>query len=112
MAVFGTLHCIAQFAIIFIPNYYVRLAGFAVMGACQLKNSVCYMWLFGLIQRKHTSVCCGLLNAWDTLTLTVLTVYFLYFSKNWFPLILATTALGFLGNTIMMFIPDCPAWLL
>ena len=49
MAVFGTLHCLAQFTIIFVPDYTVRLLGYAMMGVCQLKNSVCYMWLFGLI---------------------------------------------------------------
>jgi len=34
MAIFGTMHVIAQFSVILIPNYTVRLIMFAIMGAC------------------------------------------------------------------------------
>jgi hypothetical protein len=34
MAVFGTIHVLAQFTILLVPIYQVRMAGFAVMGAC------------------------------------------------------------------------------
>lgn len=70
------------------------------------------MWLFGLIQRKNTSVCCGIMNSWDTITLTITTLYFMFWSKNWFALCFAMSLLGLIGHTIMMFIPDCPVWLL
>ena len=112
MAVFGTLHLFAQYAIIFVPNYTVRLLGFGIMGACQLKNSVSYMWLFGLIQRKHTSISCGILNSWDTLTLSVIAVYYTFISNNWFGLMLSMTILGTVGNVIMLFMPESPGWLL
>lgn len=34
MAIFGSLHLAGQFMIIFVPNYTVRLIGFAIMGSC------------------------------------------------------------------------------
>jgi len=33
MRLFGLLHLVAQFGIIFIPNYYARLIGYGLMGA-------------------------------------------------------------------------------
>jgi len=82
------------------------------MGACQLKNSVSYMWLFGLLQTKHKSVCCGIMNAWDCSTLTVTTLYFMYVSKDWLPIMLAATVLATAGHIIMLFMPERPVWLL
>jgi len=46
---FGSIHTACQFLIIFVPNYYVRFFGFALMGSCQLKNSISYVWLFDLV---------------------------------------------------------------
>lgn len=86
---------------------------FALMGACQLKNTVCYVWLFDLIMRKDKSVSVGILNAWDTITLTVLTLYFLYWDKSWFNLCLFMTVLGTACHCFMIFCaPDSPKWLL
>jgi len=112
MALFGTLHCLIQFIIILVPDYTVRLVSYGIMGACQLKNSVSYMWLFGLLQTKHKSVCCGIMNAWDTSTLTVTTLYFMYVSKDWLPIMLAATILATIGHLIMLFMPERPIWLL
>lgn len=91
----------------------MRVAMMAVLGACQLKNSTCYVWMFGLIQRKHASMCCGLLNTWDTVTLTVLTLYFRYWNKNWFYLYFSLTVLGALSMLFMMVLaPESPKWLI
>ena len=83
------------------------------MGACQLKNTVCYVWLFDLMMRKDKSVCCGLLNAWDTITLTVTAIYFLYWNRNWFNLCLGMTILGAISHFYMLiYAPESPKWLL
>ena len=44
MGVFGTIHILSQCVITFLPSFPVRMCGFLVMGACQFKNSTCYVW--------------------------------------------------------------------
>jgi MFS family permease len=34
MMVFGTLSIVSSFMILFCPDYYIRIFGFGVMGAC------------------------------------------------------------------------------
>lgn len=36
----------------------------------------------------------------------------MFVSNNWYGLMLGTTILGALGNVIMLFMPESPAWLL
>jgi hypothetical protein len=42
----------------------------------------------------------------------VISVYFTLISRNWFGLFLSTSILGAVGNVIMLFMPECPGWLL
>ncbi len=44
MAVFGSIHILSQCLITFVPVFSIRVIGFFVMGACQFKNSTCYVW--------------------------------------------------------------------
>lgn len=81
MSIFGTIHIGAQFVIILVPNYWVRLVMMGVMGLGQLKGAISYCWLFSLIMRKDNQMSVGLLNAIDSLTLTVLALYFTFVSK-------------------------------
>jgi hypothetical protein len=54
-----------------------------------------------------------MLNAWDNITLTLLTVYFLYWDKNWFNLYLIMTVLGAAALLFMILVsPENPKWLL
>jgi hypothetical protein len=54
-----------------------------------------------------------MLNAWDNITLTLLTAYFLYWDKNWFNLFLFMTVLGIAALLFMiLFAPENPKWLL
>ncbi len=56
---------------------------------------------------------CGLLNAVDSLTLTVIALYFTFVSKNWFPIYFMTTSSGALALAFMTFVsPNSPKWLL
>ena len=113
MAVFGALHLTSQFIIIFVPIYTVRLVGFAMMGFCQLKNSVSYVWLFDLVENKHKSIVCGIMNAFDNITMTILCLYFKFVSKEWSYLFYLLEVLGVLSYvTLMVWVPDSPKWLL
>lgn len=113
LAVFGTMHVMSQFLIIFVANYWVRMLAFAWMGACQLKIGTCYTWLYGLLHSKDKSLCVGILNAWDCLTLSIVTLYFLHVSKHWFQLCFWMSVLGTVSLLFMVFCaPESPKWLL
>lgn len=84
-----------------------------VMGACALKNSISYVWLFALVPKKDKSICCGCLNAWDTSVLAVVTFYFLLISKNWFYLYFIMSVAGIFAKIFMLVCaPESPMWLL
>jgi hypothetical protein len=83
------------------------------MGACQLKNSGCYGWLYDLVETKHKAVASGFLTAFDSVSMAVIPFYFLSISKNWFNLFFGFTVLSAICHFGMLhFAPDSPKWLL
>jgi MFS family permease len=113
MSIFGSVHVLSQFLILLIPDYTVRLVSFGIMGLCQLKNSTSYVWLFGLIRKKDTSISCGILNSWDSTTLFLLSLYFLHVDKSWYGIFLGMTILGLVALLFMILVsPENPKWLL
>jgi MFS family permease len=113
MAIFGSIHLIAQFWIIFTPTYEARIIGYAVMGFCQLKNQVCYTWLYGLVMSRDKSNCSAIINAWDGIAMTIVTCYFLYWNKNWFPLFFGMSiAASFCHFLMILLAPESPKLLL
>jgi len=113
MAVFGTIHVICQFTILLVPIYWVRMIAFAGMGACQFKNSTCFCWLFDMVESKHKSTVCGIINSFDMLTLSVIASYFLCLSRYWFALFAIMTILGALSLIFLLIcVPESPKWLL
>lgn len=112
-ALFGGLSILGQFLILLVPNYTARLCGYCLMGVSGIKNSACYVWLFDLVQTKHKSIVCGLINSFDCLTLFVVCFYFKYISVNWFPLFFAVTALSAVAFVVAVALsPETPKWLL
>ncbi len=108
---FGTAHILSQWLLLLAPSYWVRLFAFALMGFFQLKNSVCYTWLFSLVHSKDKQGVCSFLNAFDTATLCVTCLYFIFISKEWFYLYLFMTTLGTLSYlAIMVLVPEAPRW--
>lgn len=113
MKIFGSTHIICQWTMLVVPNYWVRLVAFAVMGASQLKNNVCYSWLFSMVHSSNKSAACSFLNAFDTSTILVTCVYFQFISREWFWLYLVMTVLASMSFLILMvFVPESPRWLL
>jgi hypothetical protein len=82
-SLFGTIHLIALWIMILVPNYWVRFSMFGVMGLAQLKTNVCYSWLFSLVHSSNKASVCSFLNAFDTITLAVSCFYFQFISREW-----------------------------
>lgn len=62
---------------------------------------------------KDTTISIGILNTWDSISLSVLTLYFLFCSRSWFPIFLVHTILCLVGLSFMLLVSaDNPKWLL
>jgi hypothetical protein len=113
MALFGSTHIFGQWLMLLWPNYWARMAGFALIGFSQLKNNVSYTWLFESVESRHKSSACSVLNAFDTLTMAITCFYFLAISRNWFWLYFTMTVLAtFSFMLTMAIVPESPKWLL
>jgi hypothetical protein len=89
------------------------MAAFAIMGFSQLKNSVCYTWLFTLVHSRDKQSVCSFVNAFDSLTLFITCSYFVLLSREWFYLYFTMTLLGTVSYLIIvLFVPESPKWLL
>jgi hypothetical protein len=89
------------------------MAAFAIMGFAQLKNSVCYTWLFNLVHSNDKQSICSFINAFDTLTLCITCCYFVFLSREWFYLYFIMTFLGTVSYAIIILcVPESPKWLL
>jgi MFS family permease len=65
------------------------------------------------METKHKGVASGLLGSFDCITVAIIPLYFLYVSKNWFPLYLLMLILGILSLAFMLFCAtESPKWLL
>jgi len=96
-----------------VPNYWVRLACFTVMGVCGLRNGASLAWLGGFLPAEYKSLMIGIVMAFDAATLMIIVFYFGYISSNWYPLFLFMTCVGLLAHLFMCYVsPDSPAWLL
>lgn len=83
------------------------------MGVCQLKNTISYTWLYGLVMSRDKSMCTAILNAWDCLALVLVTLYFLHWNKHWFNLFFGVSLAGAISHLfLMVFVPESPKWLL
>jgi MFS family permease len=111
--VFLSLNLVAQGIIIFCPWFYTRLFGYILYGCAQIKNSVCYAWLFESMETKNKSSAVTAMNMLDSFTMVGFGIYVLLISKNWLYIEIATfflSILSFLGILIVM--PESPKWFL
>jgi MFS family permease len=104
---------IAQTIIIFCPSYYARMAGFAVYAMGNTKNSVCYVWLFELMETRHKSSSCSVLNAINSSTMVVFGLYILFVSRDWFYIMLFMYLVAMVALAVIFIaLPESPRWLL
>jgi len=107
--VFGSVNLLAQIAALVIPNYYVRLICYAVMGLCYTKFLVPYAWVSGFVMDKHLPLVNGAMTGYDQLVVIVLISYLITVSRNWFGIFAIQTFIGAVALLIvLMFIPESP----
>ena len=86
---------------------------FAVLGAMQLKNGICYTYAFELVELKNKPMVCSAINIWDVSTLMWINLYILHVSRNWWYIMAAYTTLGCIAWTILvMFGHESPKWMM
>jgi predicted MFS family arabinose efflux permease len=111
--IFLAVNLIAQIVITFVPTYFGRLAGYMLYAAGNTKTSIAYVWVFELVEQKHKSFCCTVVNSVDTLTMVVVCCYVLFVSPNWFPLQCTVLIIDLLNYICLVFyMPESPKWLL
>ena len=104
---------VSQYVIVFSVNYWARLGGFILFGICQLKSGISFVWLGELVPKRNNVHVSAAISSFDASTLGVACFYFLFISRDWFPLILAMTVLGTAAFLINAFVlPESPTWLL
>ena len=107
------LNLIAQTIIIFCPSYSMRMLGFIIYGIGNTKNSVCYIWLCELMETRHKSSACSVLNTFNSATIAIFGLYVLFISRDWFYIIFFMYLLGVISwFIILLMIPEAPRWLL
>jgi MFS family permease len=101
-----------QLLAIFINNFYFRMACFACMGACCIKNGTSYAWLFEMVESRHKPIVCSIVNAFDTMTLFFVGFYVIFISRHWLPLYAFYTVIGGVSWLVLFFVPESPQWYL
>ena len=107
------LHIAAQYLVIFVPTYAARLTGLVLFGFTQLKNTVPYVYLVELVPAKFSTIMNASITSFDSGTIAVVCLYFLFVSRDWFPLIFGMTLLSTFALLVIVYIlPESPIWLL
>lgn len=91
----------------------MRMVGYAIFAIGNTKNSVCYVWMFELMETRHKSSACSVLNIINSGTMVVFGLYVLLISREWFPIEMFMWTIGMLSYLAMyFFMPESPRWLL
>jgi len=65
MLLYCSISLVAQVVMLFSNSYWVRLVSFFVMGFVCIKNAVSYVCMFELVESKHKSTACAVINIFD-----------------------------------------------
>ena len=95
------------------PTYAARLTGLLIYGLTQIKNTVPYVYLLDLVPAAYSTSMNVSITSFDSATMAVACLYFIFVSKDWFPLIFGLTLLSTISLFVIVFIlPESPIWLL
>ena len=109
--VFGMLlSCIAQCIAIYIPTIWARSAAFFLMGLAQIKIGVAYVWLAGCTSSRYKPRAFTIINIFDALPMTIICLYFMFISKDWYPICLFMLVLSFVATGLAFLCPESPRW--
>jgi MFS family permease len=113
MTIMMGIHTAAQFLILFVPSYSARLIGLILYGLTQMKNTVPYVYLIELVPAKFSTSMSAGITSFDSATTAVVCIYFIFISKDWFPLFFAMTLLSLFSYLLIVFyLQESPIWLL
>ena len=63
--IFSTINLVGQLTALFIPIYWVKVLAMGILGVTMVKNSLCYVWLFEYMLKRHKSSACSFINLVD-----------------------------------------------
>ena len=104
---------VAQLLMIFVPTFEARMISFIMFGLAMLKMSLPYIYMAELVPPSYTASTSVSMTSFDSSPMFVYSLYLLFISRNWMPIILATTilaAISLIFAAICM--PESPSWLL
>lgn len=113
MVVNFAVHLAAQYLILFDDDFWARSLGLILYGLAQLKQSVVYVWATELAPAANSTSVTVSLTCFDAGSLAFICTYFLFVSRDWFPLMLFMTMLSTVSFLVCLFVlPESPSWLL
>lgn len=71
-----------------------------------------YVWLSECVGNTYKSTAFTIINVYEGLTLTIVGVYYLCISRDWYWLCLAMLAVSVLATALTPLCPESPRWLL
>jgi hypothetical protein len=94
-------------------EYDVRAACFALIGLMFVKCSVCYNWIFELMEEKHHKFANSIINTWDGTNGLFIGAFFYFVKPEWFPIMFFFVYLGIFCFIVQItLLPESPKFLL
>ena len=106
------LSTICQTVMLFVPDMIVRSICFFFMGFSNLKISQSYVWLSETVPEDRRAGAITIIGIADAATGLIAGMYYIFISRDWFPLYMFVTALSYLAILLAFFMPESPRWLL
>ena len=93
-------------------NMTVRTICFFFMGFSNLKISQSYVWASETEALERRAGAITIIGVADAITGFVAGMYYIFISRDWFPLYMFVTGLSYLAIILAFFMPESPRWLL
>jgi len=113
MLISMTFSLVASCILTFSSTYQGRIIGFLILGLCQIKNTLSYVWATEIVHSRNNVAVNAALSSLDQLTPGIACFYFLFVSRDVYPLLLCMTLVGAVSLVLdALIIPESPIWLL